>query len=112
VAISVLYLIILDPVMQVFSAWQLPFRFLITAVLLAPVSFFMGWMFPTCMDLLEQRDIRLIPWAWGINGFASVCAAPLAVMLSMSFGFRAVVLIALVLYITCGVVIGQIESEA
>ncbi|HVO83885.1 MAG TPA: hypothetical protein VMU60_05625 [Syntrophobacteria bacterium] len=67
-----------------------PGRFLVILVLLAPIAFFMGWFFPTGMLLLERRSPHLIPWAWGINGFASVAAAPLAVLLSMSFGFQAV----------------------
>jgi hypothetical protein len=67
-----------------------PARFLVILILLAPIAFFMGWFFPAGMLLLERRSPSLIPWAWGINGFASVAAAPLAVLLSMSFGFQAV----------------------
>jgi len=65
-------------------------RFLVILILLAPIAFFLGWFFPAGMLLLERRSPHLIPWAWGINGFASVAAAPLAVLLSMSFGFQAV----------------------
>ena len=74
------------------ASWSTVGRFLVTLVLLAPVAFFMGWFFPVGLLLLEQRSPSLIPWAWGINGFASVAAAPLAVILSMSFGFRVVLL--------------------
>ena len=36
----------------------------------------------------------LVPWAWGINGYASVLSAIVAPMLAMTFGTRAVVLMA------------------
>ena len=40
-----------------------------------------------------------MPWAWGINGCASVLSAVLAILLSMSLGFNAVVVIAIALYV-------------
>jgi spermidine synthase len=73
------------------ASWTTAVRFLVTLVLLAPPAFFMGWPFPIGMVLLEGRSPSLVPWAWGMNGFASVAAAPLAVLLAMSFGFQAVV---------------------
>jgi len=39
-----------------------------------------------------------VPWAWGINGFASVVSAVLATLLAIEFGFNAVILLALVFY--------------
>ena len=45
---------------------------------------------------------RLIPWAWGINGFASVLAAPLALALAMTWGYHVVVVLALLLYLLAG----------
>jgi spermidine synthase len=80
------------------ASWSTAGRFVVTLVLVAPAAFFMGWPFPIGMLLLERRSPALIPWAWGINGFASVAAAPLAVLLSMSFGFRAVLVAAVGCY--------------
>ncbi|RWO18855.1 hypothetical protein, partial [Mesorhizobium sp.] len=40
-----------------------------------------------------------IPWAWGINGCASVLSAILATLLAMHVGFSGVVMIAVVLYL-------------
>jgi hypothetical protein len=39
-----------------------------------------------------------VPWAWGINGCASVIAAVLATLLAVHFGFTAVVALAATLY--------------
>ncbi len=81
------------------SHWNTAGRFLVTFVLLAPLAFLMGWPFPAGMHLLKDRSPGLLPWAWGINGFASVSAAPLTVLLAMSFGFRIVLALAVSSYL-------------
>ena len=59
----------------------------------------MGWPFPAGMLLLKKWSPGLLPWAWGINGFASVAAAPLTVLLAMSLGFRLVLTLAVMAYL-------------
>ncbi|MDM0077941.1 SAM-dependent methyltransferase [Variovorax sp. J2P1-59] len=73
-------------------------RILIAAALIAPLAFFMGMPFPLGLTRVEAADARLVPWAWGINGCASVTAAVLATLLAIHIGFTAVVVAALVLY--------------
>ncbi|MFC5519645.1 SAM-dependent methyltransferase [Polaromonas jejuensis] len=73
-------------------------RILISAALIAPLAFFMGMPFPLGLAKVEATDARLIPWAWGINGCASVTGAVLATLLAIHIGFTAVVVAALVLY--------------
>ncbi|RZL90481.1 MAG: SAM-dependent methyltransferase [Variovorax sp.] len=73
-------------------------RILISAVLIAPLAFFMGMPFPLGLARVAAADARLIPWAWGINGCASVIGAVLATLLAIHVGFTAVVVAALVLY--------------
>jgi hypothetical protein len=81
------------------STWHTPGRFLLVLTLLAPLAFLMGWPFPAGMLLLEKWSPGLLPWAWGINGFASVTAAPLTVLLAMSLGFRLVLALAVTAYV-------------
>jgi spermidine synthase len=100
IIITALFLILFsDPILNLFIDLGTGWRYLITVLMLMPVSFFLGWMFPSGMELLEQQSDSLIPWAWGINGFASVTAAPAAIMLSMSIGFSNVILLGLGCYI-------------
>jgi len=73
-------------------------RILISAALIAPLAFFMGMPFPLGLAKVEAVDARLVPWAWGINGCASVTGAVLATLLAIHVGFTAVVVAALVLY--------------
>ena len=67
-------------------------------VLLAPMAFCMGIPFPTGLQLVSGRNDSLVPWAWGINGCASVVGATLATFTAIHAGFRAVVLIAILAY--------------
>jgi len=73
-------------------------RILISVALIAPLAFFMGMPFPLGLGRIEPTDARLIGWAWGINGCASVVGAVLATLLAIHVGFSAVVVAALVLY--------------
>ena len=79
-------------------------RIIISAALIAPLAFFMGMPFPLGLARIEAKDARLIPWAWGINGCASVTGAVLATLLAIHIGFTAVVLAALVLYVVAATV--------
>jgi hypothetical protein len=94
-----LYLMLLDPLLANFTGCSAFLRYGITVLAIFPVSFFLGWMFPAGFQMLERTADPLIPWAWGVNGFASVTAAPLAVMIAMGFGFNAVMLSALICYL-------------
>ena len=73
-------------------------RILLSVILIAPLAFFMGMPFPLGLSRLSGSAPGFVPWAWGINGFASVVSAVLATMLAIEFGFRVVIVLALVLY--------------
>ena len=77
----------------------------------APLAFFMGMPFPTALAELSKRNQALVPWAWGINGFASVTAAVLGTCLAISLGFTLLALIALCAYLLAGLFSGKICSR-
>jgi len=68
-------------------------RGLVGAIAIAPLGLLMGVMFPHGVSHLERRAPQLVPWAWGINGTASVISAVVAALLALAFGFSAVLLI-------------------
>jgi hypothetical protein len=74
-------------------------RTLWTVGLLAPMAFFMGSCFPMGIRVLNQGRHSLIPWAYGINGAASVLGSVLAVVLAMGLGFSNVQWVSASLYI-------------
>lgn len=87
------------PGLGALGALPLAGRSIVSVLLLAPMAMAMGVPFSQGLISCERVAPSLVPWAWGINGFASVVAASLAVLLSMSFGFRNLVWLSLVLYI-------------
>ncbi len=68
------------------------------------LAFFMGMPFPSGLRQLAEHAPALTPWAWGVNGAASVVGAVLAMVLAVSWGFRLVLLVAFALYVVAGVV--------
>jgi hypothetical protein len=83
--------------------WLMPLpdtlKIAVSLVLIAPLAFFMGLPFPLALVRVAAVRSGLVPWAWGINGCASVLSAILAILLAMSLGFSAVLLIAIGLYL-------------
>jgi hypothetical protein len=75
-------------------ASPLPVRIAVTVLLQLPLGLALGMYFPTGLELLRRREPRLVPWAWAVNGVASVAASVLAVMLAMAIGFSKVALVA------------------
>jgi hypothetical protein len=54
--------------------------------------------FPLGLFRLASQAPADIPWAWGINGCASVLSALLAALLAVHLGFSAVLILAAALY--------------
>ena len=96
VLLGALYGAAFDALIGELAAWPTAARALVAAGLLAPLAFCMGMPFPLA---LRELDEPLVPWAWGINGCASVVSAALATLLAVDFGFSAVLWIALALYV-------------
>ncbi len=97
--ISVLYLAGLDRFFAALAAAPVWLRILSSLILIAPLAFCMGVPFPLGLSRLGKTAPALIPWAWGINGCASVISAVLATLLAMQAGFAVVVAAAAILYL-------------
>jgi hypothetical protein len=73
-------------------------RIAVALAILAPLAFLMGIPFPLGLSRLAGQMPAFIPWAWGINGCASVLSALLAALLAVHFGFSVVLLVSAALY--------------
>jgi len=80
-------------------------RIAIALILIAPLAMPMGVPFPLGLGWLAGNAPAFTPWAWGLNGFASVVSAVLAVLLALHWGFSAVILIAGGLYLACALLL-------
>lgn len=96
--ITLAYVILLPALFQQFMGWSDPAKVAMSIGLIAPLAFCMGIPFPLGLKRLADRAPDFIPWAWGINGFASVVSAALATLLAIEFGFVVVLMCALLLY--------------
>ncbi len=74
-------------------------------LVLAPLGFLMGTMFPKGITYLEGRAPEQVPWAWGINGAASVISAVASALLALTFGFSAVIACGAVCYGACSLLV-------
>jgi hypothetical protein len=96
--VSLSYLFLLGPLFEQLGQLAMTYKFMISTLLIAPLAFFMGMPFPLAISALKQQASNLIPWAWGINGYASVISAGLATLIAIDLGFSVVILIAIILY--------------
>jgi hypothetical protein len=78
---------------------------------IAPVAFLMGFPMPVGLRRLDASAPALVPWAWAVNGFASVLAPPIAVAIGMTWGFNAAGSIALMLYVVPALLFGHLPGR-
>ncbi|MCK6452478.1 MAG: SAM-dependent methyltransferase [Alphaproteobacteria bacterium] len=112
-ALAIVYLLALPPLFR----WLMPLgdasKIAIAIVFIAPLAFWMGMPFPLALERVSKRLPALVPWAWGVNGCASVLSAVLATLLAMNIGFSAVVLLAVALYVLAAAILhAPFESAA
>jgi hypothetical protein len=87
VVVVLTYPLLLPRLFDLFLGGTFELRLLVATAALAPLGFLLGVPFPRGVAWLERRARDLIPWAWGVNGAASVAASVGAALLALSFGF-------------------------
>lgn len=97
VVVCVLEVTISPLIFKIFLGYPMPVRMFVSVLLLAPLGMIMGMPFPLGIALTNQVSQRLIPWVWGINGYATVIGSVLCTILALSFGFK------IALFLACGV---------
>ncbi|MCB0721582.1 MAG: hypothetical protein KDC42_04675 [Ignavibacteriae bacterium] len=95
IAIGLLNPLIFDAMVRVDLIW----RVVISALIIAPLGFFMGMPFPIGLSLIEDDERNFAAFAWGINGFFSVIGTVITVMLSMMTGFVFIFILVAVIYL-------------
>ena len=97
-SLALLYSLALGSLLNAAIGWGSVARVALSLGLIAPAALLMGMLLPTGLRLLSTRHHEIVPWAWGINGAASVLGSVLAMFLAMLYGFSAVLAIGALLY--------------
>ncbi|MBU3968483.1 MAG: hypothetical protein KKG76_14120 [Euryarchaeota archaeon] len=96
----ILYLIALPSVFNILLGQQVITRYMMSLLIIAPLGFLMGMPFPLGIRMAKRISPDLIPWAWAVNGCASVLGSILVIMVALSYGFSTVLILAAVAYMT------------
>jgi hypothetical protein len=97
--LALLYVLVLPPAFRQLMGLADAAKIGLSVLLIAPLALAMGMPFPLGLSRLAQQAPALTPWAWALNGFASVVGAVLATLLAIHWGFTAVVNAAVILYL-------------
>jgi hypothetical protein len=73
-------------------------RMAATLGLVALPAFLMGMCLPTGVRLVSGRHDEIVPWAWGLNGAASVLGSVFAMLIALNSGFTSTLLVGAACY--------------
>jgi len=104
VSVALVYLFLLPDLFDRLIGQPDAAKIVIALLLIAPLAFCMGMPFPIGLSTVASKAPDFVPWAWGINGYASVVSASLGTLLAIEFGFTVVILLSLGLYVMAAVV--------
>jgi SAM-dependent methyltransferase len=90
---------LLPPLLGVTLAWPEPARILLAIVMLVGPGLAMGMPFPLLIAALKKDYPERIPWAFGVNGFASVVGTLGAVLIAMTVGQTLVLFVGVACYL-------------
>jgi hypothetical protein len=99
--VAIVYILALPPLFSAMITLPDPVRILIAIILVFPLGWFMGQPFPLGLRLIEREKLGIIPWAWGVNGAASVLGSALALALAIAAGYRVTLFIGVAVYLLC-----------
>jgi hypothetical protein len=97
-AAALLYLALSPWLLSLTAGWPTGATALLALFAIAPMATLMGMPFPLGLKRLAATAPAFIPWAWGINGCASVLSALLAALLALHWGLSGVILAGIALY--------------
>jgi hypothetical protein len=101
VGLVLFYLFVLGPLTARLGGAAFPLRVGVAVLVLFPLGLCLGMFMPLglrSVAALTPHADAYVAWAWAVNGFFSVVASVLGTMLSMTFGFTTVMVIALAIY--------------
>lgn len=102
--IIILYSVLLPIILNKLIIFNLIIKLILSVVIIAPLGFIMGMPFPVGIKIINKK---LIPWAWAVNGTASVLSPILAIITALFLGYSFVLILAGFVYLISIFVIPQ-----
>ncbi|HEY8544326.1 MAG TPA: hypothetical protein VIL36_04730 [Acidimicrobiales bacterium] len=99
VALIVVSAFALPPVVAALMEQPFALRVLLTILLLAPIGVMLGMPMPIGLTRFSALYPQSIPYAWGVNGIASVLASVVGITIALNFGYRVASLVAAACYL-------------
>ena len=79
--------------------FSFPLRIWVAVLLIAPVGFVLGIPFPIGLKFLGESGPDSIPWAWAMNGYATVIGVSMSSLVAVQTGFAVLLYISLGIYL-------------
>jgi len=83
-----------SPLYQSLLSFPVSTRVFAAIAYITPLGLLMGMPFPLGLRLLTDSKRDLIPWAWAVNGCASVLGSITPIILALYFGYSRVFMMA------------------
>jgi len=99
VGVTFLYILLLPMIFYGLVWLPLVARIIISVLLMAPLALLMGMPMPIGIKLLRKQTPQIIPWAWGVNGAASVMGSVAALVIAILTGFNQALIIGAAIYL-------------
>jgi len=68
--------------------------------------------FPLGILTIKDEENGAVGWAWGVNGLFTVIGGIMSVVLSIIFGFKITLIIALLIYCLAFAMMGQLRKKS
>ena len=101
---AIIYIFLLNYFFDLFISFNLILKIILSIIITAPLGFFMGFPFPLGIRMLKKE---IIPWAWAVNGSASVLSSILAILIALFTGYNFVLFLGGLLYLLCLIFINK-----
>tara|TARA_R110002050_G_scaffold187015_2_gene321364 strand:- start:2348 stop:4726 length:2379 start_codon:yes stop_codon:yes gene_type:complete len=96
--VTLIYAFNLTVVLRGFNSYSMLIKVGLMILIVGVPGVIMGLPFPLGLTDISRRQPSAVPWAWAVNGCASVVSASLAILISVEAGFLWVMVCAALAY--------------
>jgi hypothetical protein len=114
-ALTVFYVLGLGPLVDAAVGLPLAVRIAITIAIIVPLGLALGAFMPAGLARVAAvtgHGAEYVAWSWAVNGFFSVIGSVLTTILSMSYGFQAVLVMGFGTYVVAILVLRGLPTPA